>query len=206
MKRLFFLLLLALFVTTTSPYAQVQFGVKAGLHISHVDELLSNKDLEGFLIEENAVKAAPQLGLMMSVPLTQRINLQPELLWTRKNWQHKEFKDGLRFDYLSLPVLFGYQAGNWRLNLGPELTFLMDQRFTNGNGKSPFVQEKNLGVAANLGVQYHLNHWIVGLRANRDLNDFQSITLTDVNGTSIVDLKYYHQGLTLWVGYQLAQQ
>ena len=204
MNRLFFLLLFVFSVTTT--YAQVQFGVKAGLHLSHVDEVLSNKDYEEFLIEENTANAAPQLGVMLSVPLTQRINLQPELLWTRKEWRMKEFDDGLRFDYLSLPVLFGYQAGNWRLTLGPELTFLVDQRFTNGNRMSPFVEEKTLGVAANLGVQYHLNRWVVGLRANRDLNDFQSITLTDVNGASVVDLKYYHQGLTLWAGYQLVQR
>lgn len=204
MNRLFFLLLFVFSVTTT--YAQVQFGVKAGLHLSHVDEVLSNKDFVEIIIDENEVNAGPQLGVWLSVPLTQRISLQPELLWTQKEWRMKVFDDGVRFDYFSLPVLLGYQAGNWRVTLGPELTFLVDQRFTNGNGKSPFIEENSLGVAVNLGLQYHLNRWVVGLRANRDLNDFQSITLTDVNGASVVDLKYYHQGLTLWAGYQLVQR
>jgi hypothetical protein len=205
MNRLLFLLLVAFSMTTTT-YAQVQFGAKAGLHLSHVDEVLSNKDFVEIILDENTVNAGPQLGVWLSVPISAHLSLQPELLWTQKEWRMKEFDDGVRFDYFSLPVLLGYKAGNWRVTLGPELTFLLDQRFTNGNGESPFIEENSLDVAVNLGLQYHLDRWVFGLRANRDLNDFQSITLTDVNGASIVDLKYYHQGLTLWAGYQLVQR
>ncbi len=191
---------------TTTTYAQLQFGLKAGLHFNNVDPVV---DIAGEPAEY-ATNLKPQLGLWFSVPLSQRFSLQPELLWTQKDWNTEEARDmGVRFDYFSLPIAAAYSFGNWRVTLGPELTFLMDQRFLTVVGdfeENPNIKENTFGIAANLGLQYHFRHWVFGLRANRDLTDFVNFDITDVNGELQGKIKYYHQGLTLWAGYQLVQR
>jgi len=204
MNRFLFFLLMVFSVTNT--YGQDQCGQKTGLHFNNVDPVV---DIAGEPAEY-ATNLKPQLGLWFSVPLSQRFSLQPELLWTQKDWNTEGARDmGIRFDYFSLPIAGAYSFGNWRVTLGPELTFLMDQRFLTVVGdfeESPIIKENTFGVAVNLGVQYHLNRWVFGLRANRDLTDFVNFDITDVNGEPQGKIKYYHQGLTLWAGYQLVQR
>ena len=114
--------------------------------------------------------------MWFSVPLSQRFSLQTELLWTQKDWNSEGSRDmGVRFDYFSLPIAAAYSFGNWRVTLGPELTFLLDQRYITVVGlfeENPFIEEHTFGLGVNLGLQYHFRQWLFGLRANRDLTDF----------------------------------
>jgi hypothetical protein len=203
MKRFLLLSLLTLSVFTVS-FAQVQFGLKTGLHLNNVDLVVEEEAGDP---AEFATNLKPQLGVWFSVPLSERLSLQPELLWTQKDWNSEGSRDmGVRFDYFSLPVAAAYFLGNWRVTLGPELTFLLDQRFITPVGafkEDPFIEEHTFGLGANLGVQYHLKEWVFGLRANRDLTNFENVQITDINGEPMGDASFYHQGLTLWVGYQL---
>lgn len=205
MNRFLFLVLVIFSVSNTA-FAQLQFGLKSGLHFNNVDLVV---DIDGEPAEY-ATNLKPQLGLWFSVPLSQRFSLQPELLWTQKDWNTEAARDmGVRFDYFSLPLAAAYSFGNWRVTLGPELTFLMDQRFLTVVGnfeESPTIKENTFGIAANLGLQYHFKKWVFGLRANRDLKDFENFDITDVNGDPLGKANYYHQGLTLWAGYQLVSK
>ncbi|MGH1433522.1 MAG: outer membrane beta-barrel protein [Lewinella sp.] len=193
---------LLLLLGTTSISAQLQFGLKTGLHLNNVDLVVDDGEPAEF-----ATNLKPQLGVWFSVPLSQRLSLQPELLWTQKDWNSEGARDmGVRFNYFSLPVAAAYSFGNWQVTLGPELTFLLDQRFITPIGtfeESPTIEENEFGLGVNLGLQYHLKQWVFGLRANRDLTNFENFKITDINGEPMGDAKFYHQGLTLWVGYEL---
>lgn len=209
------LILICLSVWSISLIGQSQFGVKIGANFSHIDENIDTDgavgNAVGELVIENSykVKVRPQIGVWFNFPLTDRLSLQPELLWTEKNLHAEDNnpEDGyINFQYFSLPVLANYQLGNWRIELGPELSFLLDQSlkdFANSLDESPFIEENVFEVAINIGVQYHYDRWRVGLRGSRDLTDFISFDFTDLNGEFAGTLRGFHQGLTLWAGYQI---
>lgn len=193
--------------------AQKQFGIKAGLNLGNVIEDIDINE-ENFidLVEQTyKIKANPQLGIWMDLPLTNRLSLQPELLWTQKHFHMDDPNinptDGyVNFHYFSLPVLAKYRIKNWRIELGPEVSFLMDQSlrdFNSSISEHPFIEENSLELSANLGVQYQYNRLLIGLRANRDLTDFLEFSITDINGESIGSVRDFHQNCTLWVAYQI---
>jgi hypothetical protein len=212
---LFVLALLLSFSASLFAQAQISYGIKAGLHLSQVDETLEIPNPSGEFVESynGLTVLKPQLGLWLSIPLSKRFYLQPELLWTQKQWKPEGVpaatRNPLNFDYLSLPLALGYTAGNWQVTLGPEITFLVDQRFSEqpaiGPDDNPFIPENELGIAVNLGLQYHLQKWVIGVRANRDLTEFVSFDFTDINGESFGGNWFYHQGMTLWAGYALSR-
>lgn len=212
MKRIFLLSSIFLALCATS-FAQSQYGVKLGFYVGEVTEnygyddptLLLGQDAESPLRQ-------PQLGVWWAVPLSNKIGLQTELLWVHKVWNfggRAALLEGLIFDYLSLPVAATYRVKNWQLTLGPEVNFLLDQRFINPiiglNEEGNFSEDFTLGLGGNIGVQYQRNKWIIGLRASHDLTAFKELLLTDVNGEPIFSGDYRHRGLTLWTGYQLKQ-
>lgn len=193
--------------------AQKQFGVKAGVNIGNVDEVITglDDDLISFENQTYKIKANPQLGIWMDLPLTNRLSLQPELLWSQKHFHADDPvsnpTDGyINFHYFSLPILAKYQINNWRIELGPEVSFLLDQSLVDFDSpftESPFIEENEFEFAANLGVQYQYNRLIIGLRGSRDLTEFLDFTFTDGNGEVFGELKQFHQNCTLWVAYQI---
>ncbi len=193
--------------------AQKQFGVKAGVNVGNVAEQIefSNDNTISFIEQTYKIKANPQLGIWMDLPLTSRLSLQPEILWTQKHFHADDEisnpTDGyVNFHYFSLPILAKYRIGKWRIELGPEISFLMDQSLADFNSplrEHPFIEENEFEFAANLGLQYTFRRWIVGLRASRDVTEFLQFDFTDFNGEPFGDLKNFHQNCTLWVAYQV---
>lgn len=213
---LFVLALLFSFSNSLLAQAQISYGIKAGLHLSQVDEVFDGRDLSTTAVIDDAgdVLLKPQLGVWFSVPLSERLSLQPELLWTQKAWNQIAFPTAgevLTFNYFSLPLAIAYQTGSWRFTLGPELTYLHNSYFRKGSPfcpdsrESPYIQTKEFGVAVNLGLQYHCEQWVFGLRAGRDLSEIPTTVFTDANGEPVEGFQHYHQGLTLWAGYALSK-
>lgn len=206
------LLLVGLFLSLlTTGFAQSQFGVKLGFYLGEVkggyEETFPDLAIGG---EKASVFRQPQLGVWWSTPFSEKIGLQAELLWVHKVWQFDEqffILEGMTFDYLSLPIAATYRVKNWQFTAGPEVNFLLEQRFIKPirglNEEGAFSEDFALGLGLNLGVQYHVKEWIIGLRASRDLTTFEEYMFTDINGEPVNGGEYYHQGLTLWVGRQL---
>ncbi|MGH1433523.1 MAG: outer membrane beta-barrel protein [Lewinella sp.] len=210
MKQVLLLVGVFLSLLTTS-LAQAQFGVKLGLYLGEVkggyEETFPDLAVGG---EKASVFRQPQLGVWWYTPFSEKLGLQAELLWVHKVWQFDEqlyILEGMIFDYLSLPVAATYRFKNWQFTAGPEVNFLLDQRFIKPilgfNEEGAFSEDFALGLGLNFGVQYHVKEWIIGLRASRDLTTFEELRFTDLNGEPIEGGKYYHQGLTLWAGHQL---
>lgn len=196
---------------------QTTFGVKAGVNIAHVvnpDVLSISDDGTRVELQEKAkVKPRHQLGVWLNVPLSKRFSLQPELLWTEKVWHPTSVdapgvtKDEIVFDYLSLPLMFTYKINRWQIELGPEASFLADCWYkwdpSLPSSSPDFIDKKQIELALNIGVQYQINRWQLGLRYNKDLTPFLETTYTDANGIATGTGRYFHHGMQLSLGYKL---
>ena len=192
-------------------FAQKQFGVKVGANFGDIVETIevATENTLGFEALAYDIKVNPQLGIWFDYSLTNRLSIQPELLWTQKDLHptdNNPMDSYITFHYFSLPVLAKYQFGKLRVELGPETSFLLDQSFRNVNSPlddSPDIDEHVFEFAINIGVQYTHNRWIVGARASRDVTTFRGFQFTDSNGELTGSLRNFHQSGVIWVGFQI---
>lgn len=210
MKHLLSLCVLLLLCLNLS-FAQRQFGVKVGASFGDIVENIevAAENTLGFEALAYDTKVNPQLGIWFDFPLTDRLSVQPELLWTQKDLHptdNNPMDSYITFHYFSLPVLAKYQFGKFRVELGPETSFLLDQSFRNVNSPlddSPDIEEHVLELAINIGVQYTYNRWTIGARASRDVTTFRDFQFTDINGELTGSIRNFHQNGVIWVGYQI---
>lgn len=200
-----------------SIYGQGQFsyGLKAGVNIANVDEVGSYSN--GF-VEGNypgglpmATAVRPQLGAWLSLPLTEKLLLQPELLWTQKYLKYQSTNEDLdhtNFNYLSLPLLATYRFHeHWSVELGPEVSYMLSATLKDpgdtGAMLSTEIKENNVEFGANVGLKYQKEDWVLGIRYHRSFTSFQTFTVFELSGVPIGEIKQYHQGLVFWVGYAI---
>ena len=198
-------------------YGQRQFsyGIKAGLNIANVDEVGSYSNgftEEGYLGGlPMATGVRPQVGAWLSLPITEKLVLQPELLWTQKYLKYQSTNEDLdhtNFDYLSLPLLVGYRFHeHWSVELGPEVSYMLSATLKDPGGTgamlSTAIKEDNLEFGANVGLKYQKEDWVLGIRYHRSFTSFQNFTVFELSGVPIGEIKQYHQGLVFWVGYTI---
>lgn len=213
MKNLLFLFF-ALMLTLTQVNAQVEYGVKAGVNLADVYSSKLTFELDGGDDIEERPKSStvvkPQLGVWVNIPIGSHFSVQPELLFTQKAWRLEDVPEPatLSFNYVSLPVMMTYHYNNWRLEAGPEVSFLINQYFPESVGapdnKNPFVDEQELELAINAGIRYQFNSWQIGIRYNADFTPFATFEFTDINGEPTANQqKLYHQGFQLALAYSL---
>ena len=205
-------LLFCAFLCCGSLLAQRQFGIKAGANFGDIIETIEvNTDIIGGGLEtmEYELRVTPQLGIWLDLPLSDKLSLQPELLWTQKILQPQEnnpMETYINFHYFSLPVLAKYKLGNFRIELGPEASFLLEQSFENVDGpltESPAIDEYVFEFALNVGLQYNYKRWTIGARASRDLTPFLDFEVMNPTGEVLIALKDFHRSGVIWVGYQI---
>jgi len=194
---------------------QLSYGLKAGLNIANVDEVGENTSgftEEGYLGGlPMATAVRPQLGLWLSLPLTEKLALQPELLWTQRYLKYQSSNDDLdhtNFNYLSLPLLAAYRFHeHWSVELGPEISYLLSATLKDpadtGAMLSTAIKDNNVEFGLNAGLKYQEEDWVLGLRYHRSFTSFQTFTVYELNGVVAGEIKQYHQGLVLWVGYAI---
>ena len=212
MKNVSSLLLFLFAISPVLLHAQKQFGLKLGANVGNVDEqikIFDNTNLVGFEEQVYKINYTPQVGIWLDLPLTSRLSLQPELLWTQKAFEPEENNPDntyINFHYFSAPLLAKYKFRKWRIELGAEASFLLDQSLENADSpqeESPFIEEHTFEFAALLGVQFQHNRWMLGVRGSRDLTDFQNFDIQAVQDEVVATIKHFHQSVTLWVGYQI---
>lgn len=215
MKNLLFLFFALLILYVPLHAQEVEYGVKAGVNLADVYSNLFEAPLDGNEISSQRFPSKtvikPQLGVWANIPFSNNFSVQPELLFTQKAWLPDDLESAvkLNFNYLSLPLLVNYHLNNWRIAAGPEISFLLNQYYSEDVGvfgnKSPFVEEQKLELGLNAGVRYHFQRWQVGLRYNLDLTPFVSFEFTDVNGepVGLDPLNHYHHGMQISLGYSL---
>ena len=169
MKKLFFLTVAMLgFITTT--YAQkINYGIKAGTNFSNIS---GDTEVDNYRVGLYG-------GLFVEVGLTDRISIQPEVLYSSQG-AHETFKTfdasgvsseeyTLRLEYLNVPVMFKYKVYNGlNVQVGPQVGFLLnvDQKTEVGSygytlydeteNINEYITDVNFGV--NFGLGYEFNN------------------------------------------------
>lgn len=177
-------------------FSQIRLGVKGGLNIAKA------KNLTACPQERYSFHA----GFNFKQALGKRIFLQPELLYSSKG--HSFTSDfasragANRLNYLSLPVLFGFQADD-KLSIlfGPEFNYLLNSAVRYGRTVSDFTKQYprfDAGVA--LGVTYKMT-----TKLNAELRyyyGFNTLYYTDFAGVEHDEIKganrTFQAGVTYW--------
>lgn len=196
MKRLSVILTCLLFLATLS--AQVNFGVRGGVHLNDISYDEGEIETEG--------RAGLVLGVFAEINLTDNFAVQPELAFMQKGYTYT--LSGLAIDeeyriltnYIDVPVLaklkFGDQTGFY-LQAGPQFGYAVAQSIEVG-GEDRGVEltdndNYNRGeITGVVGAGISIASFFVDARYNLGLTSLQENDL--VFGDS------YNRGLTLSAG------
>lgn len=111
---------------------QIRSGVKFGPNLSKGK--FEQGDTE-FLLQFH-------LGLLSEIPLSKKVYLRPELLYSKKGWKVNNVvinnvvtntSNSIRIDYLNLPIIMGYKLSEKiAISTGPELGLKLNIKFPSG--------------------------------------------------------------------------
>ncbi len=224
MKKLACIFLFSLLVSF-SLVAQVSIGLKAGGALSgHAYESIG-------LGESDFVKPTYLGGLFVSIPLTDKFSIQPEVLYSNKGFRtgRPEIPGGrvgdrLYFNlrYVNVPIMLQYHVlDRLTVELGPELGYLLGSSseigmfnlFTQSSTSFDELLSsyRDFDVALNLGIGYALSdRWSVNLRYNlglRDItDDYTIMAITEPGGQPepfLVSGSTYNRSVQLSVGLRI---
>ncbi len=133
-------------------YNQVGFGVKSGINIA------TTKDL----IEFPKNRIGWYAGVAAVIPL-HKFFLQPELLFSSKGNgvdQINLSETVLKFNYLTVPILFGYKIDRkTSLLFGPEFGYLISAAMIYGNNENLDVSKNyspKFDAGLDIGLKYNI--------------------------------------------------
>lgn len=142
-----------------SSYSQVTFGVRSGMNIATTKNL----------IEHSKNRIGCYGGGVVTIPIYKKLFLQAELLYSSKGYRTDEIigagsKSVMRFNYLNLPILFGYRIDKKTFFVfGPEIGQLLSAQlsyssdFFDASKGIPSKFDVGLDVGASHMVIKHLN-------------------------------------------------
>lgn len=156
--------------------AAAQFGVKGGANFSN----LYNDD-----VDDNNVLTSFNAGVYATLPLTDFMAIQPEVLYSRKGAEmvyNNAFVSGtakFKLNYIEVPVLLKVNlAKNLSVHAGPYFSYLVDAQITNETDSGSFDFEEtydnddfnkfDAGLAAGIGLDF--DKFGIGVRYNYGLS------------------------------------
>ncbi len=142
-----------------------QFGLKAGLNVSDINNGASGTDMKA--------KTGLYVGVTASIPVSDEFSVQPELIYNQLGAKTNLYDFGgiignvsttTKLDYISLPVMLQYNfPSNFYLELGPEFSYMVSAK----QGLSTSIISPStdinmdylnrLNVGAGFGAGYNLN-------------------------------------------------
>jgi hypothetical protein len=186
-------LIAAMMIFASATYAQgLKLGIKAGTNIGKID---------GQSFKEQ-FKYGYHLGGFAEIKLSNKLSLQPEVLWNQVNtdtssqfrtlYQLKNL-DNVKLGYISIPLLLNYKVANiLSLQAGPQFGILIDKsRTTLQNGGDAF-KKGDFSVMG--GAQLNLSKLRLYGRYNIGLSNINDIDNKD---------KWKSQGFQLGIGLAL---
>ncbi len=190
----FFLLALAIAVTTASWSQGFQLGLKGGTNLYKIDG-------QSFSDEFDYGYAA---GIFSHIRFSKKVGIQPEVLWnqqqTRTTNRFRDiYDDGIhelknvKLNYLTIPLLLTFTPAKFiSFQVGPQFGVLINRDETLvANGKNAF---KSGDLSALGGVQLNIGGIKLGGRYSLGLNNINNIDSRDV---------WKNQGFQLYAGIRL---
>lgn len=182
------LLLAGLFLAgVAGAYAQVNYGVKAGVNFAN---LRFSDDVSGY---DPGNLTGFHAGVFANAELAENFSVQPELFYSGQGAVLAEGADAelkTKLSYLSLPVLARYRlVEGLRLEVGPQLGFLLSSKYeldgSNGSVDRGLEDFKSIDFGVAGGASYQLPVG-VGIFARyyaglTDVNDNQQVGDVSVN-------------------------
>lgn len=183
-----------------------EFGVKGGFNMSNLVDSGDDPDDNNILYGFNA-------GVYATLPISDFVAIQPELLFTTKGSELKydnAFATGnakFRLNYIELPLLVRVNVTkNFNIHAGGYASYLVSSKVT-GSGDFDFNQDIDpddlakfdAGLSAGLGVDF--NPISVGVRYNYGLTTVGKERT--VAGTTYTFPDAKNSNLTLYLSYKL---
>ena len=183
MKKLFFILLVGSFTTSTllaqstdsDKRSNISFGIKAGANFSNV----YNSEGQAFVADGKFGFAG---GVFLGIPIGSFIGIQPEVLFSQKGFKATGSILGGTYNftrttnYLDVPILLSIKpAQGFSIVVGPQFSYLISETDDYGVLSTTQKQEfDNQSIRKNIfgivgGVDIELSPVVLGLRAGYDL-------------------------------------
>ena len=170
MKTLLSFILTGFLITGTANAQKASFGIKGGLNFYNIHN-------------SNATSYDPVVGFhaggLVHIHLTQKFALQPEVTFSTIGADYKSgaFETRYALAYINMPVLFQYMFNNgFRLQAGPQLSFLTHARTKTGNVKDDIKSDLNtVDFGLTTGASYQVPSTGFGFDARYNLG------VTDIN-------------------------
>ncbi|MFN8437838.1 MAG: porin family protein [Cytophagales bacterium] len=184
---------------------EATIGIKGGINLANFHT--NNND-----IDDQDMISGVNLGILMYLPLSRKVILQPEVNYTTKGSAvsyNNVVANGIaqfRLRYLEVPVLLRYNLNKHaHVHAGPYAAYLLDSRIINKteNGDFDFNREINKddlnsidwGLAAGVGVD--MGSLGVGLRYNYGMATIGQTKTYGTNSYTFPDAK--NSNLSLYV-------
>lgn len=161
-------------VAATSSFAQLQYGVKAGLNMANV-----SGD-----IDDTKMKLGFMIGGFANYGINEQLSVQPELMFAQAGCKMEILDEDVKFslNYLVLPVMVKYSFGNINLQAGPQFGFLLSAE-SDGDDIKDNMKTMDLGL--NIGAGYQMDKIGVDLRYSIGLSNVSDMEDTDVKNRGI---------------------
>ncbi|HYF33599.1 MAG TPA: porin family protein [Chitinophagaceae bacterium] len=193
-RKISFLLLLSMIITSLSFAQGFHMGVKGGANVGKID---------GKSFQEE-FRHGYNLGAFAEINFNKKWGVQPEVLWNQTNTRtSNDFNEiyphgiadvrNVKLNYLSIPILLSYRPIKpLSLQVGPQFGVLIDQdKNLLQNGTEAFKSGDFSMVG---GAQLNLGGFKAGARYVVGLNNLNDIDNQD---------KWKSQGFQAYVGFRL---
>jgi hypothetical protein len=192
------LLFLSINTAALTVHAQFQYGLKGGLNIS---EILTNSSSVTYVDgvpqqSRNFPAAGYHAGGLATVPLSKKISLQGELLFSAQGATDKPpsvyavtAKEEYKLDWINVPILLKYNLpSGFFFETGPQFGFLIAAKIKQAVIGSPgdqtyFVrsQFKSTDISWSLGTGYLTTYNLgIDVRYNLGLTNFSNVPASGV--------------------------
>ena len=175
---------------------ELKVGIKAGMNYSNV----YSESGDDFVADGKAGFAG---GVFVSIPLSQLVGIQPELMYSQKGFKGDVLGVDYKatFNYLDLPVHLQIKpTENISILAGPQFSYLLSSKYelgslssTNENDLEDDNNRATVGISA--GVDFSLQDFIISARGSWDLSK-----MNKDNNTS--DINYKNQLFQVTLGYR----
>lgn len=178
-----FLPLLACLLFAAPAFAQVEFGLKAGLATESLQEMrfdLSQSGREDLGVAISDADYGFQFGALLRIPLSDRFDIQTELTFNSAKTDF-QFEDpdqnstvflSERYNDINIPVMGSWKLAFLRLNAGPVGHFFVSSSsdLTDADGRERTWDSFNLGYT--LGASIDISRITIDVRYDGNFSKY----------------------------------
>jgi hypothetical protein len=183
MKKVLLIVAVMLLSISTGSFAQVKFGVKAGLNIAN---------LGGDDADDLDSRLVPLFGAFANFGLSEKLTFQPELLYSMKGAKNSvsfmgvDIETTMKLNYIDVPLMFKYNVvSGLNFQAGPQLGVLLSAETEVEGGEDSGTTDikdnmKGMDFGLNVGAGYDFGSLGVDLRYNIGLSNISDVDDTDL--------------------------